>query len=134
MSQRMTKSGGRAKKRLAHECWLVSEPNFLLYHKFSNLSSVFVKKYCTNFYPKINASLCNLPIAILLVMCYNYNTKRKRGKWNVYWNFIAYMRFSLWSPCMDFNYWLSNLCNYWYLLDFYNNFIKTYWQITNSVL
>jgi hypothetical protein len=35
-------------------------PNFLLYHIPRNLSRVFAKKYCTNFFPKIDESLCNI--------------------------------------------------------------------------
>ena len=51
-------------------------PNLPLYHIPRILSRVFAKKYCTNFFPKINESLCNLPIDFWVEMWYNNNVER----------------------------------------------------------
>ena len=51
-------------------------PHFLLYPIPRILSRVFAKKYCTNFFPKINESLCNLPIDFSVQMWYNISVKR----------------------------------------------------------
>jgi hypothetical protein len=51
-------------------------PNFPLYHIPHILSRVFAKKYCTNFFPKIDESLCNLPIDFWVEMWYNISVSR----------------------------------------------------------
>ena len=48
-------------------------PNFLLYHIPRNLSRVFAKKYCTNFFPKICATL---HLDFWVQMWYNNSVKR----------------------------------------------------------